>query len=104
MFTSAVILACLIEIINVPPAEPLPVGLAHDDLVHDYDHGFIGPEEARAQRIRDAARDSVSGFLRIMLMLATSACYIASVRTRNIRSKMLLIVIGAIMSFGILLF
>ena len=102
MFTSAVILACLIEIINVPPAEPLPIGLAHDDLIRD--NGFIGPEDARAQRLRDAARDSVSGFLRIMLMLATSACYIASVRTRNIRSKMLLIVIGAIMSFGILLF
>lgn len=102
MFTSAVILACLIEIINVPPAEPLPIGLAHDDLIRD--NGFIGPEDDRAQRLRDSARDSVSGFLRIMLMLATSACYIASVRTRNIRSKMLLIVIGAIMSFGILLF
>ena len=102
MFTSAIILACLIEIINVPPAEPLPVGLAHDDLIHDY--GFVGTEDTRAQRLRDATRDSVSGFLRIMLMLVTSACYIASVRTRNIRSKMLLIVIGAIMSFGILLF
>jgi len=102
MFTSAVILACLIEIINVPPAEPLPIGLAHDDLVHDY--GFIGPEDDRAQRLRDETRENVSGFLRITLMLVTSACYIASVRTRNIRSKMLLIAIGAIMSFGILLF
>ena len=100
MFTSAVI-ACLIEIINVPPAEPLPIGLAHDDLIRD--NGFIGPEDARAQRLRDAARDSVSGFLRIMLMLATSACYIASVRTRNIGADVT-IVIGAIMSFRILLF
>ena len=102
MFTSAVILACLIEIINVPPAEPLPVGLAHDDLIHDY--GFIGTEDARAQRLRDKTRENVSGFLRIMLMLVTSACYIASVKTRNIRSKMLLIAIGAVLSFGILLF
>ena len=102
MFTTAVILACLIEIVHIPLAEPLPVGLAHDDLVHD--HSFIGPEDARAQRLRDETRENASGFLRIMLMLVTSACYIASVKTRNIQSKMLLIAIGAVLSFGILLF
>ena len=101
MFTTAVILACLIEIVHIPPAEPLPVGLAHNDIIHDY--GFRDSEDETTHHIRDEKRDNVSGFVRIMLMLLTSACYIASVRTRNIRNKLLLILAGATLSFGILL-
>ena len=111
MFTSAVILACLFEIINVPHAEAIPIGLAHDDIGPGY--GFISPdevrhidnrEEARTVHPSDHAQYDESGWIRIILMIFKSACYVASVKTRNIRNKMMLIMIGAILSFLILLF
>jgi hypothetical protein len=102
MFTSALILACLIEIVHIPPAEPLPIGLAHDDVIHDY--GFISHEAGETRRLGDDKNYERPSWIRFVLMLLTSVCYIASVKERNLRNKMMLIIIAGVLSFGVLLF
>jgi hypothetical protein len=102
MFTTAVILACLIEIVHIPPAEPLPIGLVHDDVIHDY--GFIGHETGETHRLGGNKDYERPNWIRIILMLFTSLCYIASVKARNLRDKMMFIIIASVLSCGVLLF
>jgi len=40
--------------------------------------------------------------MRLALLVFTSACYIASVKVRNLRDKMMLIVIASVLSCGAL--
>lgn len=102
MFTTAVIIACLIEIVHIPPAEPLPVGLAHDDIGHEY--AFINPQAGETVRLGDDKHYERPSWMRIILMLLTTSCYIASVKVRNLRDKMMFVVIASVLSCGVILF
>ena len=102
MFTTAVILACLIEIVHIPQAEPLPIGLAHDDIRHEY--AFINSEAGETVSLGDDKQYERPSWMRIALMLLTMSCYIASVKARNLRDKMMLIITACILSYGVLLF
>ena len=101
MFTSTVILACLIEIVNIPPAEPLPIGLAHDDIGQEY--AFISSDAGDAPRVGNDEQYERPSWMRLALLVFTSACYIASVKVRNLRDKMMLIVIASVLSCGALI-
>lgn len=102
MFTSAVILACLIEIVIVPPAEPLPIGLIHNGIEHEY--AIINNEADETLRLGDDKQYERPSWMRFTFMLLTTTCYIASVKIRNIRNKVMFIIVAGVLSYGLLLF
>jgi hypothetical protein len=121
MLTSAVILACLIEIINVPVVVPLPVGLAYGDggFSNEYRVGEVQQRIINAQNAETnghqrslhmvepglvTTRSGGHSWIRFILTVSSVLCYVASVRRVSIRDKVILMCLGAVLSYGSFLF
>lgn len=104
-------LATLIEIINFVDVEPFPIRNMNDiiyannyDVIYNnnYEHEHHHNRHLNMNNIN--RRETVlNENVRKTMALASIACYIFSVRTRDFTIKMMWIAIGAILSYGALL-
>ena len=115
MFAPAVILACVLEVVNLPHAAPLPVAYGDGGFSDDYmvgntvlvRPGVANPQHGRNLRMVEPGHPSRDGgypFVRAVVTLASVFCYISSIRASCLRNKLVFIVLGGVLSYGALIF
>lgn len=110
---STIIVACLIDIIDVPPVMPVPVIYGDSGFTNNYHLGNAEPDIHTGVNNRQLRMIEPSGvsrnaneypWIRRILAFAGIWCYVLSVRASLLRNKLLFITMGVILSYGSMLF
>lgn len=96
-------IACLIEIVNIPVVMPLPVHM-DTSYINDYRIDDTYSEQyTDSKQLRMIHRGDYP-WIRKALIISSLCCYVASVSARIARNKLLFMVLGAFLSYGLLIF